>query len=102
VAGVGQARNRTRLAVERTVPCGLVCLSLTVVWYALHGQPAIDIAARRAAAPWYQTKQAPSVADMLAALRRVLIAAQFLPPRLVQPTHEEILAVQHAWATAAA
>jgi hypothetical protein len=77
VAGVGQARNRTRLAVERTVPFGLVCLSLTVLWYALHGQPAVDIAARRAAAPWYQTKHAPSVADMLAALRRVLIAAQF-------------------------
>jgi hypothetical protein len=102
VAGVGQARNRTRLAVERTVPFGLVCLSLTVVWYALHGQPAVDVAARRAAAPWYQTKHAPSVADMLAALRRVLIAAQFLPSRLVEPTHEEILAVQHAWATAAA
>jgi hypothetical protein len=102
VAGVGQARNRTRLAVQRTVPFGLVCLSLTVVWYALHGQPAVDVAARRAAAPWYQTKHAPSVADMLAALRRVLIAAQFLPSRLVEPTHEEILAVQHAWATAAA
>lgn len=49
VAGVGQARNRTRLAVQRTVPFGLVCLSLTVVWYALHGQPAVDVAARRAA-----------------------------------------------------
>jgi hypothetical protein len=102
VAGVGQARNRTRLAVERTVPFGLVCLSLTVVWYALHGQPTVDVAARRAAAPWYQTKHAPSVADMLAALRRVLIAAQFRPSRLVEPTQEEILAVQHAWATAAA
>ena len=51
VAGVGQAHNRTRLAVERTVPFGLVCLSLTMVWYALHGQPAVDIAARRAATP---------------------------------------------------
>jgi hypothetical protein len=102
VAGVGQARNRTRLAVERTIPFGLVCLSLTVVWYALHGQPTVDVAARRAAAPWYQTKHAPSVADMLAALRRVLIAAQFRPSRLVEPTQEEILAVQHAWATAAA
>jgi hypothetical protein len=39
---------------------------------------------------------------MLAALRRVLIAAQFRPSRLVEPTQEEILAVQHAWATAAA
>jgi hypothetical protein len=63
-AGVGQARSRTRLAVERIVPS--------------------------------------SVAGMLTALRVVLIAAQFLPSRLVEPTHEEILAVQHAWATAAA
>jgi hypothetical protein len=30
--GVGQARNRTRRAVERTVPFGLVCMSLVVVW----------------------------------------------------------------------
>jgi hypothetical protein len=102
LAGVGQARNRTPTAVNRTVPFGLVCLSLTVVWYALYGQPAVDVAARRAAAPWYQTKHAPSVADLLGALRRVLIAAQFRPSRLVEPTQEEILAVQHAWATAAA
>jgi hypothetical protein len=59
VAGVGQARNRTQRAVERTVPFGLVCLSLTVVWYALHGQPAADVAARRALAPWYKAKHAP-------------------------------------------
>jgi hypothetical protein len=30
-AGVGQARNRTPRAVERTVPFGLVCFSLAVV-----------------------------------------------------------------------
>jgi DDE superfamily endonuclease len=102
VAGVGQARNRTQRAVERTVPFGLVCLSLTVVWYALHGQPAADVAARRALAPWYKAKHAPSTADMLAALRRVLIAAQYLPSPLVEPTHEQILQVQAAWATAAA
>jgi hypothetical protein len=51
VAGVGQARNRTRKAVERTVPFGLVCVSLVVCWYVLHGQPAADVAARRAMAP---------------------------------------------------
>jgi hypothetical protein len=33
VAGVGQARNRTAKAVQRTVPFGLVCMSLVVVWY---------------------------------------------------------------------
>jgi hypothetical protein len=83
IAGVGQARNRTRRAVERTVPFGLLCLSLTVVWYALHGQPTADVAARRALAPWYQAKHAPSFADMLTALRRVLLAAQYLPGSLV-------------------
>jgi hypothetical protein len=65
VAGVGQARNRTRKAVERTVPFGLACVSLVVCWYALHGQPAADVAARRASAPWYRDKHAVSFADML-------------------------------------
>jgi hypothetical protein len=32
----------------------------------------------------------------------VLIAAQYLPSPLVEPTHEQILQVQAAWATAAA
>jgi DDE superfamily endonuclease len=102
VAGVGQARNRTRRAVERTVPFGLLCLSLTVVWYALYGQPAADVVARRALAPWYQAKHAVSFADMLVALRRVILAAQYLPGSLVEPTPTEILAVQRAWAAAAA
>jgi DDE superfamily endonuclease len=75
--GVGQARNRTRLAVERTVPFGLVCFSLAVVWYATCGHHPADLAARRALTPWYQTKTAPSVQDMLAKLRRMLIAAQY-------------------------
>ena len=35
--GVGEARNRTRRAVERTVPFGLVVHSLVVVWYHLAG-----------------------------------------------------------------
>jgi hypothetical protein len=102
VAGVGQARNRTRKAVERTVPFGLVCVSLVVCWYALHGQPAADVAARRASAPWYRDKHAVSFADMLVALRRVILAAQYLPGSLVEPTPAEILTVQRAWAAAAA
>jgi hypothetical protein len=102
VAGVGQARNRVRKAVERTVPFGLACVSLTVVWYALHGQPTLDVATRRALAPWYTAKHAPSFADMHAALRRAIIAAQYQPGRLVEPTPAEILQVQQAWAAAAA
>jgi hypothetical protein len=99
VAGVGQARNRTPRAVQRTVPFGLLCISLVVCWYAQHGQPAADVAAHRAHAPWYRTKHTVSLADMLTALRRELPAAQFLPSRLVTPTLEELL---HAQATEAA
>jgi hypothetical protein len=98
LVGVGQARTRARRAVERTVPFGLVCYSLAIVWYAQHGQPAHDLAARRALAPWYQTKTAPSVADMLATLRRVLLAAQYRPGQPAAPTAAEILQVQAAWA----
>ena len=98
VAGVGQARNRTPRAVQRTVPFGLACVSLVVCWYAQHGQPAADVAAHRARAPWYRTKHTVSLADMLNALRRELPAAQFLPSRLVTPTLEELLHAQAAGA----
>ncbi len=55
LAGVGQARTRTKRSVQRLVPFGLVCLSLAIIWYAHHGQPAHDLAAHRARAPWYRT-----------------------------------------------
>jgi len=86
--------------VERTVPFGLVCYSLAIIWYAHHGHHPADLAARRTLAPWYQTKTAPSVADMLAKLRRVLIAAQYQPGQPSAPTKAEILQVQAAWAAA--
>jgi hypothetical protein len=100
LAGVGQARNRTRRAVECTVSFGFCCLSLAIVWYALAGQPARDLASHRARAPWYTTKQAVSVADMLAAFRRALIAAGHRAGQPLQPTPTEILEVQAAWAAA--
>jgi hypothetical protein len=42
------SRNRTRAAVERTVPFGLLYLSLTVVRCAAHGWPVVNVAARGA------------------------------------------------------
>ncbi|MFI6850663.1 MULTISPECIES: transposase [unclassified Kitasatospora] len=98
--GVGQARSRTENAVRRTVPFGLYCYTITVVWYALHGHHPSDAADHRARAPWYTTKTEPSFADMLAKLRRVIIAARFLPVAPGQPTDAEIQAVHHAWAQA--
>ncbi len=40
--------------------------------------------------------------DMLVALRRAILAAQYLPGSLLEPTPPEILEVQRAWAAAAA
>lgn len=100
--GVGQARNRTPAAVERTVPFGLITLSLAILWYTDHGHHPGDLADRRATAPWYTTKTDPSIDDMLAKLRRVLIANRYLPQHHHKPTPEEIRAVQAAWAAACA
>jgi len=86
--GVGQARNRVQRAVERTVPFGFLAQTITITWYALHGDPDADLTARRRAAPWYRQKATVSYADMLAALRRDLIRHEFwaqAPPMTTNP-----------------
>jgi hypothetical protein len=98
--GVGDARNRTEQAVKRTAPFGLLCMSLTIVWYALYGHSPADVANHRARAPWYRTKTTPSTADMLAKLRRSIIAAQYSPPPLSDHNRQKINAIQQAWAAA--
>jgi hypothetical protein len=98
--GVGEARNRTRTAVERTVPVGLITQSLVVVWHARHGTG--DVTARRAEAPWYATKTRPAYHDMIIELRRVMIAARFRGHSPEQPTPQQTRAIHMAWEQAAA
>jgi Transposase DDE domain len=100
IFGVGHARNRTRKAVERTVPFQFLAMTLTILWYAGFGHHPDVVAEHRARAPWYLTKSTPSFADMLAKLRRVIIAAQYHPGRGQTPTRWEITQVQQAWAAA--
>jgi DDE superfamily endonuclease len=100
--GIGQARNRVALAVERTVPFSLIAMSLVIVWYALAGHHPDDIIDRRTRQPWYVSKTEPSFEDMIAKLRRTIIAARFLPEQPGQATPEQINAVHLAWASAAA
>jgi hypothetical protein len=97
VLGVGQARNWTRQAVERTVPFGLFCLSLVTVWYATAGHAPADVAERRSRSRWYVTKTEPSFDDMTIKLRRVIIAAKYRPQALDQVTPEETRTVLAAW-----
>ena len=86
----------------KTVPFGLYCYTITVLWYALHGHHPQDAAEHRTRAPWYITKTHPAFSDMAAKLRRTIIAARFMPIDAGQPTDTEIRAVQEAWATASA
>jgi len=99
VFGAGQARNRAAAAVRRTIPFQLACQTLTMTWYATAGHDPADLDERRARAPWYRSKNQPSTADMLAKLRRVLIAARFRAAHPDQPTREEIHAIRLAWET---
>jgi hypothetical protein len=54
--GVGDARNRVRDAVERTVPVGFLTQTITIAWYQLHGNPDGELTARCRNAPWYRHK----------------------------------------------
>jgi DDE superfamily endonuclease len=82
--GVGQAHNRLRKAVQRTVPFGMLMQSMVVIWYALYGYHPDDVLTRRLAEPWYGSKAEPSFEDMIAKLRRTLTAARF---NAVRPGH---------------
>ncbi len=88
--GVGQARNRVQNAVERTVPFGFLTQTITITWYALHGNPDADLHARRRTAPWYRHKTTVSYSDMLAALRRELIRHEYRAQAPTTPTTPQI------------
>ena len=88
--GVGDARNRVRGAVERTVPFGFLTMTITIAWYQLCGNPKADLTERRRQAPWYRQKTTVSYQDMLAALRRELIRDEFHAQAHPMTTHQQI------------
>ena len=102
VLGAGEARTRTRRAVQRTVPFALLVHTLVVIWYARHRHDRSDIDDRRAAEPWYTSKAEPAFEDMLTKLRRVLICARISRGSAAQPEPAQITAVLAAWEAAAA
>lgn len=84
--GAGDARNRVRAAVERTVPFQMLCLTILYCWYAtIHpGAAALDDYRRQH--PWDRAKTHVSVDDMLVAFRRQRIkdnSAGHSTPRLI-------------------
>ncbi len=69
-------------------------MTLTTTWYALHGHHPNDVTDHRQRSPRYLTKTTPSFADMLAKLRRVIIATQLHPGQCHAPKPAEIAQVQ--------
>jgi DDE superfamily endonuclease len=102
VLGAGEARNRTRRAVERTVPFALLIHTLVVTWYARHGHDRADIDDRRHTQPWYRSKTEPAFEDMLAKLRRTLITARISGSSAASPDPAQTRAILAAWHAAAA
>jgi len=76
--------------------------TLAICWYATAGYQPQDVQDVRTRAPWYRDKVQPSVADMHAKLRRVLITAQFQYTAPEPATPEEINILRLAWADIAA
>jgi hypothetical protein len=68
--GVGDARNRLQLAVERTVPFQMLCLTILYCWYAASNADTAALAAYRRQHPWDRHKTHVSVDDILIAFRR--------------------------------
>ena len=102
IPGAGEARTRTRRAVERTVPFALLMHTLVITWYARHGHHRAGPAARRHAQPWYTAKSEPAFEDMLTQLRRVLITARISRGSAAHPTPEQTKEVLAAWHAATA
>lgn len=74
--------------MQRTVPFGLLIQSLVTVWYASSGYHPEGITARHTAQPWYLQKAEPAFEDMLAKLRRAIIASRFTITTQPSPTNE--------------
>ena len=51
IFGVGHARNRTRKAVERTVPFQFLAMTITILWYAASGHHPDVVSEHRARSP---------------------------------------------------
>lgn len=83
--------NRGKQAVLHTVPLAFTAYALVLVWYLRHGKPKQDVARARRAAPWYRKKRDPSFVDMLAALRRAILAERLSADPLLKRVRNKVL-----------
>jgi len=79
-----QPRGRKgEAAVRRTAPLVMLIYGIVHAWFFTYGDAEACVKEARALAPWNPAKTEPSFADMLAALRREIITADFLADPLL-------------------
>ncbi|QDV09031.1 hypothetical protein Poly30_45870 [Planctomycetes bacterium Poly30] len=66
-------------AIRRTAPLAGFVYAIVVITYIKMDRADSDVAEARKAAPWHTSKSTPSVVNMLAALRRDLLARRLSP-----------------------
>ena len=81
------ARPATACGARWNAPCrsSFCVYSLVIVWYTLHGYHPDDLAAPPPDQPWYPHKDDIAFEDMLAKLRRTLVAARITGVAAAQP-----------------
>lgn len=88
-------------AINHTLAMAFATHAIVVLWYWQHGNPKKDVAAARAAAPWYRKKIDPSFSDMLAAVRRETWTERFSRNPLIVGGREKIRRLLPHWLLAA-
>ena len=71
--GFEDPQNRTKQAVQRTAPMGMVFYSLVVLWFAKVGHKRCKFPNR----PWYSSKATPSFLDRVVTIERESLREYF-------------------------
>ncbi|TWT92013.1 Transposase DDE domain protein [Botrimarina colliarenosi] len=96
--GFEQPQGWSRKSVQRTAPVAMLLYSLVVLWFAEKGYRSYQ----PLECPWYTSKAEPSLADMLATLRRLSVRQKVLSLALRGPGSRKVQQLlENAYANAA-
>ncbi len=100
-AGPNPHRQKGEVAVEHTLAVAFAAHAIVVLWYFKHGSPKVDVSIARAQAPWDTKKAHPSLADMLAAVRREIWVERLSRTPLLKAGRQKLRQLLPHWLLAA-
>ncbi len=93
--------NKGEVAVNHTLAVAFAAHAIVVLWYFKHGNPKMDVSIARNQAPWDTKKSHPSLADMLAAVRREIWAERLSRNPLLKAGRQKLRQLLPHWLLAA-